>query len=62
MAQRNFHIVEVKEYSDNFNVENTSMLSKLKMRIIQEMVQIIHPTTEPWWLSWLAHQQSGVLT
>ena len=44
MAQRNFHNVEVKEHSDIFIVENISMLSKVKMRIIQNMINIICPT------------------
>ena len=43
-AQGNFNNVEVKEYKDIFIVDNSSMLSKVKMRIIQEMIQIIRPT------------------
>ena len=42
-AQGNFHNVEVKEYSDIFIVEDVSMLSKVKVKIIQEMIQIICP-------------------
>ena len=42
-AQGNFHNVEVKEYSDIFIVENASILSKVKIKIIQEMMQIIRP-------------------
>ena len=44
MAQLNYPSNEVNEYSYVFVVEGAGMISKVKIRVIQEMIKIIRPS------------------
>ena len=44
IAQNNFLGAKVKEYCDTLVVENIVMLSRVKMRVILEMIKIFRPT------------------
>ena len=44
MIQFGYHSTGVFDYSEIFVIESTGLISKLKIRVIQEMIQIVRPS------------------